>query len=1114
MHSLTLLNRHNIGRQNRMIAAPPCGFLGKGNSNKFMNTERKQSCMRTTSKAALLLFSVTVLLTGAASPVRGQSALDGFDPNANGVVRATVVQPDGKILIGGEFTTVLGVARNRIARLNPDGTLDTAFNPNANGFVNAIALQADGKILVGGSFNGANSIGGQARNGIARLEGVTGSADAFDPNANNAVETIAVQADGKILLGGEFTTLSPNGGAPVTRNYIARLNAAGTLDNAFNPNANNVVYAIAIQPDGKILAGGGFTSIGGKPRNCIARLDVTTGAADSFDPNANNFVVSLAVQADGKILVGGGFTSIGGQARNRMARLDATGGADSFNPNASDTVYSIAVQADGRILAAGIFTTIGGQTRFNIARLNPATGSADSFNPNTNAYVLSVAVQADGKILAGGGFTTLAPNGGAVVTRNNIARLETDGRLDRTLNLGIVGSYVLATAVQPDGKILIGGLFTSVLGAPRRNIARLNTDGTLDTVFNPIANDQVYAIAVQADGRILVGGKFTSIGGATRNYIARLEATGMADSFNPNANTTVYAIAVQADGKILVGGAFISIGGAARNRIARLDATGFADSFNPNANSNVFSIAVQADGRILAGGDFISIGGAARNYIARLDASAMADSFNPNANDFVYAIAIQPDGRILAGGNFTSVGGAARNGIARLDATGIADSFNPNANSSVLSIAVQADGKILAGGEFTSIDGLTRNRIARLDATTGAADSFNPNANNTVFAIVVQAGGKVLVGGAFANIGGQVRNFLARLSNDNTAALQNLTVSQTTITWARAGSSPQLSRITFEYSTDNVNYTFLGNGSTSGSNWTLTGLSLPSGQNIYVRARGYYRSGYFNGSESITESVRNAFLVPIIQDKHAYVQYDGWRGFSSANANGGYYRMSKIANETITYPFTGTSIKWITRKGANMGKALVTVDGVNAGTFDLYNSSALWNQQILFSGLATGSHTLVIKVTGTRNANATDFNVALDGFLVGSSTTPVQESAVAVQYNNWKGKNQNAASGGSFRSNGTLGAAALFRFNGPSITFITARGPSYGKVNVLIDGVVKSSNLDLYAASQQWQYGIQYSGLANANHTIEVRPTHTKNASSTGYNVVVDAFSGWFTALP
>src|SRR5207302_9965223 len=147
-----------------------------------------------------------------------------------------------------------------------------------------------------------------------------------------------------------------------------------------------------------------------------------------------------------------------------------------------------------------------------------------------------------------------------------------------------------------------------------------------------------------------------------------------------------------------------------------------------------------------------------------------------------------------------------------------------------------------------------------LNATTGLADSFDPNANNSVESIAVQADGKILAGGSFTSIGGQPRNLFARLSND-TAALQNLAVTQTSITWTRGGSSPQFTLVTFEYSTDNVNYTPLGNGTATGSNWTLTGLNLPTGQNFYIRARGYYRSGEFNSSGSITESVRNVFIT-------------------------------------------------------------------------------------------------------------------------------------------------------------------------------------------------------------------------------------------------------------
>jgi uncharacterized delta-60 repeat protein len=132
------------------------------------------SSARDASKAALFLFSFAILLAGGAAPVHGQSPLDGFDPNANGAIRAIAVQADGKILIGGDFTTLspngsAAVTRNRLARLNPDGTLDTAFNPNAegpNGYVFSIAVQPDGKILAGGQFV---SMGGQTRNRIARL---------------------------------------------------------------------------------------------------------------------------------------------------------------------------------------------------------------------------------------------------------------------------------------------------------------------------------------------------------------------------------------------------------------------------------------------------------------------------------------------------------------------------------------------------------------------------------------------------------------------------------------------------------------------------------------------------------------------------------------------------------------------------------------------------------------------------------------------------------------------------------------------------------------------------------------------------------------------------------
>jgi hypothetical protein len=253
--------------------------------------------------------------------------------------------------------------------------------------------------------------------------------------------------------------------------------------------------------------------------------------------------------------------------------------------------------------------------------------------------------------------------------------------------------------------------------------------------------------------------------------------------------------------------------------------------------------------------------------------------------------------------------------------------------------------------------------------------------------------------------------------------------------------------------------------------------------------------------------------LQVFENTNPSLQLGGWSGTGSPNANGGFFRWSNLTNTAVTYKFNATSIKWITAKGPTMGKALVTIDGVSKGTFDLYRSSMLWNQQILFSGLSSAAHTIVIKVTGTKHASATDYYVALDGFLVGSATKIVQESALAIQYDKWVGKTQTAASGGSYRLNTSTGDAS-FGFNGPAVNFVTARGPSYGKVNVIIDEFAVSSIVDLYAPNQQWQYAVEVSGLSNGFHTITIRPTHTKNANSSGYGVVLDAFEGIFNPGP
>ena len=294
-----------------------------------------------------------------------------FTASTNNQVVCVAVQADGKIIIGGTFDTVGGEAHAKLARLNADGSVDTSFTASLNSTVLSMAVQSDGKILLGGLFSGVNGV---SRIRIARLH-ADGSLDAnFTASPNGSVHSMAVQADGKILLGGNFTTV--NGTA---RNYIARLHADGSVDTSFDPGsgADTVVFSVAVQADDKILLGGNFTTVDGTARSGIARLhaDGSLESTATFDTGtgASSAVYSMAVQADDKILLGGNFITVNGTARNYIARLHADGSVDtSFNPGtgANSTVRSVAVQADGRILLAGNFTSVDGTPRNKIARLS------------------------------------------------------------------------------------------------------------------------------------------------------------------------------------------------------------------------------------------------------------------------------------------------------------------------------------------------------------------------------------------------------------------------------------------------------------------------------------------------------------------------------------------------------------------------------------------------------------------------------------------------------------------------------------------------------------------------------------------------------------------------
>ncbi|MBS1792277.1 MAG: VCBS repeat-containing protein [Acidobacteria bacterium] len=371
----------------------------------------------------------------------------------------------------------------------------------------------------------------------------------IDPDIDFTVARVIVQPDGRILAAGSFNNVA---GQP--RSKVARLNANGSLDTSFqNPNitgqfSNDNVFAMKLQPDGKILIGGQFTGVGGQTRNYLARLNPDGSLDAAFAPVVNNPVVAIGLQTDGKILIGGYFTTAGGQARTYVARLNADGSLDGAFQNPVITVpgpvlpvSTLAVQSDNKVLVGGQFNSIGGQSRSFAARLN-ADGSLDtSFALAPGGPVGEfLPTPAGDKIFISGFFS--AVNG---TPRTTLALVNTaDGALDTSFqNVNIPSGYVGPMALQPNGKLIVGGEFSTIAGTARDDLARLNADGSFDATFtDPNANFggqffSLNSLALQPDGKLLVGGQFTTIGRQTRKNLVRLNADGSLD--RPPAQTLV-----------------------------------------------------------------------------------------------------------------------------------------------------------------------------------------------------------------------------------------------------------------------------------------------------------------------------------------------------------------------------------------------------------------------------------------------------------------------------------------------------------------------------------------------------------------------------------------------
>ncbi|HUS37391.1 MAG TPA: Calx-beta domain-containing protein [Verrucomicrobiae bacterium] len=861
--------------------------------------------------------------------IRPEGTLDpnfdvGFGPN--GSVYAIAVQRDQKILIGGDFDTVDSVSRSHIARLNPDGSLDLTFDPGLgfNGTVRSIAVQADDKILVGGDFTTSN---GLDRLRIARLE-LNGANDpSFDPGtgADATVSSIVLQPDGKLIVAGDFVTFNQH-----YRRSVVRLLPNGSIDFSINfgTGPNGAVNSVALQSDRGILIGGDFTEVDGLPRNKVARLfggsfagsgalefaapvyslaesapsatilvrrtgglegtisatyqtsDITATAGKDYEavtdivtfqtgemfrtitiPLNDDFemeeeelfsvqltnpvggaigrqpVTTVLLQSDDSrisladpVFVANENTP-GGRAVITLVRegvssrpitvmfstadITAKAGEDytavstpiTFAPGETSKLVAVPLVDDNLVEGSETvnlrlqLVTQGPDVSLGIANATLTISDNDSA-PGSLQFAQDVSVNEDAQTVTVT-VTRTAGKLGTVSVRYTTEDITATAGRDYTAQTGIVTfqqtdtSKTIAIQIRDDTEVEGNETFRVTLTDPT-NGAEVGVPASaivtiIDTDFGPGSLDQsfkigegadgvVNSLALQSDGKILVGGDFTDFDFSGHPNLVRLLSSGTVDTnFVTGSGPAgpVYDIALGTSGRITIGGDFRSISSIDRPYVARLMPSGSIDSsmtLSPGLNAVVFTLAAQPDEKVVLGGDFTS----PANRAGRLLIGGGFDvSFNvgAGADNSVLDAQVQPDGKVLLVGRFTQFGSLPRGRVVRVLENGLVDPFfntSVGANNTVWSVVPMAGGKALIGGEFTTVNGRTAVRVTLLNNDGSVDTTFNVGTNNVprsgpdgpVYAMALQADGKILIGGDFEFVNGEPRNNIARLNTD------------------------------------------------------------------------------------------------------------------------------------------------------------------------------------------------------------------------------------------------------------------------------------------------------------------------------------------------------------
>ncbi len=634
-------------------------------ATNFTYTPRPAGLTATLSPAGPLDVCAARTLTATASSPAFATGT-GF----NGAVQSVVVQADGKVLVGGNFLSYNGTTGvNGLVRLNADGTRDATFvtGTGFNGNVLSVAVQADGRVLVGGTFTSYNGTTGLNRLVRLNADGTRDASFVTGTGFDNQVFSVAVQADGRVLVGGDFTSYDGTTGL----NRLVRLNADGTRDTGFATGTgfDVSVRSVAVQADGKVLVVGAFTSYNGTAGvNRLVRLNAdgtrdTGFATGTGFPSTGQTVLSVAVQTDGRVLVGGQFTNYNGTTGvNRLVRLNADGTSDASFATGTGfdgTIRSLAVQTDGRVLAGGDFASYNGTTGLNrLIRLN-ADGTRDATLATGTGFssvgeiVQSVAVQADGQVLAGGNFTIYNGTTG----QNRLVRLSATGGLNTTATAVTGATFTFSPGGTTTNPLVTStaGTYTAVASlngetSAASNAVTLTACPPSITNFTPTSGP--VGTSVTITGTNLTGATGVAVNGTAGTSLTGNTATSL--TFTVGAGTTTGNVSVTTPGGTATGSTFtVTVPTVTSVSAPANDTYGISDNLN-------FSVVFNQQVTVNTGGGtptlLLTVGSTvvAATYLSGSNTTTLTFRYTVGAGD------LDTDG-VALGGSISLNGGTIRN---------------------------------------------------------------------------------------------------------------------------------------------------------------------------------------------------------------------------------------------------------------------------------------------------------------------------------------------------------------------------------------------------------------------------------------------------------------------